>query len=68
MVAFASHDCVPPGTRVLNTDDGEPGRIMNGYSFDPTSGWNEYEVETKFGIELWQRGDFVLLDEISADT
>ena len=41
---------------------------MNGYSFDPTSGWYEYEVETKFGIELWQRGDFVLMDEISDDT
>ena len=66
MVAITSHDYVPPGTRVLNTDDGEIGSIMNGCSFESTSGWYEYEVETKYGIERWQRSDFVLMDEISA--
>jgi hypothetical protein len=65
MVAIASHDYVPPGTRVLNTNDGELGRIMNGFAFDPASGWYEYEVETKYWIERWLRSDFVLMDEIS---
>ena len=68
MVAITSHDYVPPGTRVLNTDDGEIGSIMNGCSFESTSSWYEYEVETKYGIERWQRSDFLLMDEISADT
>ena len=65
MVAIASHDYVPCGTRVLNTDDGELGSVMNGFAFDPTSGWYEYEVETHFGIERWLRSDFVLISEIN---
>jgi hypothetical protein len=56
------------GTRVLNIQDGEPGAIMNGFSFDPESGWYEYEVETRYGIERWQRTDFVLMSELEAAT
>jgi hypothetical protein len=49
---------------VLNTTDGEPGVIMNGFSFDPDQGgWTEYEVETQYGIERWQRSDFILFSE-----
>jgi len=55
---------IPGGTRVLNTTDGEPGVIMNGFSFDPDQGgWTEYEVETQYGIERWQRSDFILFSE-----
>jgi hypothetical protein len=31
---------------VLNTTDGEPGTILNGYTLDPACGWVEYEVVT----------------------
>ena len=59
---------IPCGTRVLNTNDGEPGTIMNGFTFDPAAGgWTEYEVETAYGIERWQRSDFVLMSEIETD-
>jgi hypothetical protein len=51
-------------TRVLDTNNGEPGSILNGFSFDPAKGWYEYEVETKYGIERWLRSDFVLMSEI----
>lgn len=54
---------LPAGTRVLNTSDGEPGTILNGFAFDPALGWTEYEVETRYGIERWQRGDFILFAE-----
>ncbi len=58
-------DALPAGVRVLNTNDGEPGRILGGLAFDPTTGeWTEYEVETQYGIERWQRSDFVLFSEI----
>ena len=47
---------LPGGTRVLNTDDGEPGVIVNGFSYDADAGgWIEYEVETADGIERWMR-------------
>ena len=58
---------VPSGTRVLNTRDGEPGCIMNGFAFDPQVGWTEYEVETDYGVERWKREDFVLFTELEAD-
>jgi hypothetical protein len=56
------------GTRVLNTEDGEPGWIVNGFSHDPANGgWVEYEVETRYGIERWKRTDFVLMSEIESE-
>jgi len=36
---------LPNGTRVLNTNDGEPGHIVNGFTYDEQQGgWIEYEV------------------------
>lgn len=64
MIATNRNERLPSGTRVLNTNDGEPGTIMNGSSFEPAAGWTEYEVETKFGIEVWPREDFILFSEI----
>lgn len=54
---------------MLSTTDGEAGTVMNGFAFDPDQGgWTEYEVETQYGIERWQRGDFILFSEFeSAD-
>jgi len=53
---------VPAETRVLNTNDGEVGMILNGFTFDPGTGqWTEYEVVTAQGIERWQRSDFIVL-------
>jgi hypothetical protein len=63
----ATDNYVTPGTRVLNTNDAEPGVIMNGLAFDPERGWVEYEVETHYGIERWQRRDFVLMSELQVD-
>ena len=68
MIAIYANDYLPNGTRVLNTNDGEPGRIMNGYSCNPTTGWYEYEVETRYGIERWLRSDVVILSEIEEST
>jgi hypothetical protein len=62
-----AREYVPNGTRVLNTNDGEPGTIMNGFSFD-ADGWYEYEVETQYGIERWLRGDFLLMSELETET
>ena len=58
-----SHPYLANGTRVLNTNDGEPGTIMNGFAFDPATGWCEYEVETQYGIERWMRSDFIVMSE-----
>jgi len=64
MLAIKNDDYLPNGTRVLNTTDGEPGSIVNGFSFDQAIGCYEYEVETQYGIERWLRSDFVLISEI----
>ena len=56
---------LPAETRVLNTNDGEPGTILNGFTYDPATGeWTEYEVVTQHGIERWQRSDFILFSEM----
>lgn len=60
-------DALPAGTRVLNTGDGEPGTVLSAYGRDPaTGGWSEYEVVTRYGIELWMRDAFVLFEELTA--
>ncbi len=62
---IASNEPLPGGTKVLNTDDGEPGTIVNGFARDAATGaWLEYEVETAYGIERWTRERFVLLIDI----
>jgi hypothetical protein len=56
---------LPAENRVLNINDGEPGTILNGFTYDPDAGgWSEYEVVTQYGIERWQRSDFILFSEI----
>jgi hypothetical protein len=56
---------LPAKTRVLNTTDSEPGAILNGFTFDPSAGeWTEYEAVTQYGIERWQRSDFILFSEM----
>lgn len=61
------HEHLETGTRVLNTNDGEPGVILNGFAFDPATGWTEYEVETSHGIERWQRADIAMMMEFDDD-
>jgi hypothetical protein len=59
-------DGVPVGTQVLNTTDGEVGRIA-GWSVVVGEGRTaevNYDVETQFGPEQWQRPDFVLMSEL----
>ncbi|MBL8745827.1 MAG: hypothetical protein JNK58_05650 [Phycisphaerae bacterium] len=51
------------GTRVLNTTDGETGRIMNAYGSDRSGSWVRYEVETESAIEVWHRNDFIVMPE-----
>jgi hypothetical protein len=55
---------LPAGSRVLNTADGEPGTVLNGFSFDAAAGWFEYEVQTRTGIERWQRSDMLPMAEL----
>ena len=50
---------IPGGTRVINTNDGEGGTVLNAYD---TAG-AEYEVETAYGIERWRRDEFVTFAE-----
>jgi len=57
---------LPNGTKVLNTEDGEPGWVVNGFTIDETGKWVEYEVETAYGIERRRRDQFVLMNEIEA--
>lgn len=57
---------LPAETRVLSTLDGEPGSILSSYAFD-ASGWTEYEVVTQYGIEIWRRAEFLLLDEVERE-
>ena len=53
------------GTKVLNTNDAEPGTIHSAIAYDAaTDQWTEYEVVTAYGIERWQRDEFVLMSEI----
>jgi hypothetical protein len=55
---------LPAETKVLNTRDGEPGSVLNGFAYDPAAGeWTEYEVVTRYGVERWQRRDFILFSE-----
>jgi hypothetical protein len=58
-----AHDYLECGTRVLNTNDGEPGAILNGISFG-TDRCYEYEVQTQYGIERWRRSDFIVLPDV----
>ena len=58
---------LPTETRVLKTSDGEPGSILGGFAFDPASGWTEYEVATRYGIERWMRSDMILMSELETD-
>jgi hypothetical protein len=62
-------DRVPVGTQVLNTTDGEVGRIA-GWSLVVGGGRTtevNYDVETQFGAEQWQRSDFILMSELDLD-
>jgi len=53
--------CIPPGTKVINKHDTEPGTIVKGLTFDPVTGeCTEYEIRTAYGIERWHRRDFVI--------
>lgn len=64
-MTYATNNHLPAGTKVLNTDDGEPGTILNGFTWIPQTGeWTEYEVETAYGIERWERRKFIVTSEI----
>jgi hypothetical protein len=45
-------------SKVVNTQDGEFGIVMNSYSFDGRT-WDSYEVETAYGVEVWKRADLL---------
>ena len=55
---------LPNGTKVVSTNDAEPGVIMNGFEYTDDGIWTAYEVETKYGIEVWQRSEFLTVSEI----
>jgi hypothetical protein len=49
---------LPRGTRVVSTEDGEPGRILDvsTYRRNGIDAWS-YVVETAYGREIWHAGD-----------
>lgn len=55
------------GTRVLNTTDGEPGTVLNGYAQDAAGAWTEYEVETTHAIEIWKAAEMIDRDRAEKD-
>jgi hypothetical protein len=59
---------LPATTRVLNTEDGEPGSVLNGYATDAAGRWTEYEVVTNAGIEIWKRDQMVTFAQMNAAT
>lgn len=67
MTTNQTHESLPSETRALNVQDGEVGTILNGFAYDPTAGWIEYEVVTQYGVERWPRSDFVLFSELDTD-
>src|SRR5436190_3716908 len=67
MTTATPQTALPGGTRVLNTNDGEDGTVLNGYAFNAATGvCTEYEVETKYGIEKWLAADFITLEQANA--
>jgi hypothetical protein len=48
---------LPPETKVFNTQDGEPGTILNRVSPDA------YEVMTDEGIEVWLEKDIQVVED-----
>lgn len=54
---------IPNGTMIMNRKTGSSGITMNGYAMIPATGeWCEFEVETKFGIEIMAVDDMVVID------
>ncbi len=65
--AIPTSAALSPETPVLNTTDGEPGRILSAIAYDPGTGrWTEYAVSTQYGIERWSAEDFIVRDDDEA--
>jgi len=51
-------------TLVVSSLDGEPGRVLNAVTYEPAiHAWTEYEVSTKYGVEIWKVEDLFVPDE-----
>ena len=53
-----------PGTTVISTEDGEPGRIVQvcTYRRNGVDAWS-YLVETQYGREVWEAGSLFVPDQ-----
>lgn len=58
MTTNANHKRLTPGTPVVNTGDGEPGRIVRVCTFrrNGIDAWS-YVVQTVYGREIWETGE-----------
>ncbi|MCC7291479.1 MAG: hypothetical protein IT449_05390 [Phycisphaerales bacterium] len=54
---------LPGGTRVVNTNDGEPGRIDGTLGVDGCGRATTYYVETAYGREVWRAGEIVVIEQ-----
>lgn len=54
---------LPKGTRVVNTNDGEAGRIVGTLGVDCASRATSYYVETRCGREVWKARDIIVISQ-----
>ena len=53
---------LPSGTRVVNTNDGEAGRIVGTLGVDDAGRATSYYVETAYGREVWKAREIVVIE------
>ncbi|MBE7457418.1 MAG: hypothetical protein KJ057_12975 [Phycisphaerae bacterium] len=50
------------GTRVVNTNDGEAGRIVGTLGVDHAGRATSYHIETAYGREVWKAREIVVIE------
>lgn len=65
MTTTGDQVALTPGTRVLNTTDGQDGTVLSAIDRAADGRWVRYEIETPAGIEIWDRSDFIAFDEMN---
>jgi len=54
---------LPKGARVVNTNDGEAGRIVGTLGVDHAGRATSYYVETASGREVWKACEAVVIEQ-----
>lgn len=53
---------LPKGTQVVNTNDGEAGRIVATLGVDHADRATSYYVDTAYGREVWKAREIVVIE------